>query len=297
MKPNSCLRPGATALAALVAGVAAFDADPAAAHGFAGKRFFPATITNDDPFVADELPPTASWFKNGERPAEGETDARSSSPSASSTTRPVARGHLDPPRSPRRAEQERFPEPGDLAQVPVLYQRRARSHRLAGLGVEWGDTGARKVGAESSSALQPTLFFGKGAGDLPDDVGLLKPFAVTGLVRYAIPTDGRHTSREVDDDTGELEREVEKHAQSLVYGFSLEYSLPYLQANVRDLGWGRLHPPDPAVEFAFETPVQHGQGAGTTASSIPASCGRARAFRSASRRSSRSPATPAPASA
>ena len=27
----------------------------ALAHGFAGSRFFPATITIDDPFVADEL--------------------------------------------------------------------------------------------------------------------------------------------------------------------------------------------------------------------------------------------------
>jgi hypothetical protein len=25
------------------------------AHGFAGKRFFPATLTTDDPFVADEM--------------------------------------------------------------------------------------------------------------------------------------------------------------------------------------------------------------------------------------------------
>src|SRR4051812_24215244 len=25
------------------------------AHGFAGKRFFPATLASDDPFVADEL--------------------------------------------------------------------------------------------------------------------------------------------------------------------------------------------------------------------------------------------------
>ena len=35
--------------------------ESAAAHGFAGKRFFPATISTDDPFVADELSlPTVS---------------------------------------------------------------------------------------------------------------------------------------------------------------------------------------------------------------------------------------------
>jgi hypothetical protein len=30
-------------------------AGSALGHGFAGSRFFPATITIDDPFVADEL--------------------------------------------------------------------------------------------------------------------------------------------------------------------------------------------------------------------------------------------------
>ncbi len=41
----------ASAVAAFVAGLA----EPAFAHGFAGKRFFPATLATDDPFVADEL--------------------------------------------------------------------------------------------------------------------------------------------------------------------------------------------------------------------------------------------------
>jgi hypothetical protein len=35
--------------------------DNAFSHGFAGKRFFPATLSTDDPFVADELSlPTVS---------------------------------------------------------------------------------------------------------------------------------------------------------------------------------------------------------------------------------------------
>src|SRR5262247_2864573 len=33
----------------------ALPAAPARAHGIAGQRFFPATLTIDDPFVADEL--------------------------------------------------------------------------------------------------------------------------------------------------------------------------------------------------------------------------------------------------
>src|SRR5215470_8593230 len=47
------------------------------AHGFAGKRFFPATLVTDDPFVADELSlPTVSYQKfnaSGDEPASKET--------------------------------------------------------------------------------------------------------------------------------------------------------------------------------------------------------------------------------
>jgi hypothetical protein len=41
------------------------------AHGVSGKRFFPATIIVEDPFVADELSvPTVSYLKNGDENQE-----------------------------------------------------------------------------------------------------------------------------------------------------------------------------------------------------------------------------------
>ena len=44
------------------------------AHGLAGKRFFPSTLTIDDPFVADELSlPTVFHIKE---PRDGDTPAR-----------------------------------------------------------------------------------------------------------------------------------------------------------------------------------------------------------------------------
>ena len=86
----------------------------------------------------------------------------------------------------------------------------------AGVGVEWGDTGARKVGAEPQTTITPTLYFGKGAGDLPEDLALLKPLAVTGLIGYAVPTDSRHVRQNVDPETGEIEEDVDNRAQTLV---------------------------------------------------------------------------------
>jgi hypothetical protein len=229
-----------TGRTAAVVGAAAFvlHATPALAHGFAGKRFFPATITNDDPFVADELSlPTADWFKNGERPAEGETDV-----SVEFSKRILDNlgisfeetwTHLD-----RRNEQNKsgFQNLETTLKYQFFTDAEHEAIVSAGLGVEWGDTGARKVGAESFSVLTPTIFFGKGAGDLPEDLNWLRPFAITGLIGYAVPTDEQHTTRSVNEDTGELEREIEKHSQTVAYGFSLEYSMPYLLANVRDVG-------------------------------------------------------------
>ena len=52
--------------------------DLSRAHGFAGKRFFPATLVIEDPFVADELSlPTIAYRKlpgSGDEPATNETD-------------------------------------------------------------------------------------------------------------------------------------------------------------------------------------------------------------------------------
>src|SRR5262245_51245656 len=59
---------------AALAGAAGLSS-PAAAHGVAGPRFFPATLATDDPAVADELSlPTVSRSKTGDEPAARETD-------------------------------------------------------------------------------------------------------------------------------------------------------------------------------------------------------------------------------
>src|SRR5438445_11750718 len=50
-------------------------ASRAYAHGFAGARFFPATLSTDDPFVSDELSlPTVSTIRTPENGGTRETD-------------------------------------------------------------------------------------------------------------------------------------------------------------------------------------------------------------------------------
>src|SRR6188472_3158479 len=60
---------------ALATALAILPTEGALAHGFAGSRFFPATIVIDDPFVADELSlPTVSNLKTFTDPSVVQTD-------------------------------------------------------------------------------------------------------------------------------------------------------------------------------------------------------------------------------
>src|SRR5205823_2509198 len=69
-----------------------------------------------------------------------------------------------------------------------------------GAGVEIGGTGQKRAGAETFSTWTAAVFFGKGLGDLTENLALLRPVAVTGLVGVAIPTSASTRSN------GEIER-------------------------------------------------------------------------------------------
>jgi hypothetical protein len=101
----------------------------------------------------------------------------------------------------------------------------------------------------SYSVLTPTFYFGQGFGQLPDTIGWARPIAVTGQIGYQIPT----TSFDVGQ--GAFIPQV------LAYGASLQYSMPYLKSEVKD-----LQLPDfinhliPIVEVQLSTPVANNFG-------------------------------------
>ena len=58
---------------------------------------------------------------------------------------------------------------------------------------------------------------------------------------------------------------MERHPVSLSYGFSLQYSLEYLQSYVKDVGLGSpFNRMIVLVEFPFETDLNRGSGGDTT---------------------------------
>jgi hypothetical protein len=246
-------------LLACSAGIAAvLSAGPAAAHAIAGNRFFPATLATDDPGVADELSlPTVSSFKTGDDPSARELDVAGEYSKRLTSKLGVSLGET--------WTQVRSPDGGKVQgfqnfEVTVKYQALTSAAHEAivafGLSTEWADTGADQVGAERHSTFTPTVYFGKGAGDLPDGLAWARPFAVTGLVGYAIP------SRSHDGPS--------QNARVVRSGLVLEYSLPYLASHVKDYGL-----PDfvnhltPLVEASFDTPVANASGAKTTGTVNP----------------------------
>jgi hypothetical protein len=231
----------------------------AAAHGFAGARFFPATLSTDDPFVNDELSlPTVSTIETpeGRETAIAVEIAKRITPNLGIE---LSEEFMD--LNPKHEhEVSGF---GNL-ELGSKYQffTSAEHEAILSLGaeVEIGGTGQQRVEADSFSTWAPAFFFGKGMGDLPENFSLLRPAALTGLVGVAIPTSA---STKSDD-------EIERHPNVLQYGFALEYSLIYLQEQVKDVGlsapFDRLIP---LVEFSFETPLNRGEGGHSTGTINP----------------------------
>jgi hypothetical protein len=253
----------------LLACGAALCAGDASAHGFAGKRFFPATLATEDPFVADELSlPTVASRRlpgDGESPATRETDFAVEMSKRVTDNFGIGLGATYKSLSPSGGDRQRGFDNLEASVKYKLYQN-DEHEALVSVGVDWdiGGSGTKRVGAESFSTLTPTVFFGKGFGDLPDEWKYLRPFAVTGLVGYGIPTRSSTTTINEEGDS-----DVERHPHVLEWGFALQYSIPYLQSFVRDVGlkapFNRMIG---VVEFPMETALDRG-GGGTTGTMNP----------------------------
>src|SRR5215475_114386 len=139
-----------------------------------------------------------------------------------------------------------------------------------GLTAEVGGTGARSVGADSVSTLSPSIFFGKGFGDLPETVPFLRPFALTGAFAANIPTRKQTVTTQVDPLSGELSQETELHPITFSWGLTLQYNLQYLQTFVKDVGLGvPFNRMIPLIEFPMETCLNRGCGGQTTGTINP----------------------------
>jgi hypothetical protein len=266
-------RLAATAAAVLLA----FGSWPAQAiaHGLAGKRFFPSTLTIDDPFVSDELSlPTFLLFKE---PSDGEAPSSKTANISGEFSKRIFPNlgltlagewnNLDP--APNDRTESGF---GNL-EMTLKYQFfTSAAHETilsAAFGWEAGGTGRKKAGAESFDVFKPALLFGKGMGDLPDMLNWLKPVAVTGIVEGVLPSRSGNKKFSLNDD-GDLEVDIEKNPNVLHWGFAVMYSLPYLQSFVKDVGLPAvIRQLIPLVEVDINNPLDRGFAGKTTGTVNP----------------------------
>ena len=176
--------------AAAAAAVALLSMNSAAlAHGWAGERFFPATILTDDPFVADEISlpqvslqppaPDASQLTN----IEIDLSKR-----ITPSTGIVIGDEWQRLRAPGVPSVGGFGALRTMGQYQLFIDGPHQALGLLGPNVTWGHTGRTAVGAPNFTTLSPTFDFGKGFGDIPRSLTFLRPFAITGNLGFDFPT-------------------------------------------------------------------------------------------------------------
>ena len=260
-------------LASCSLGAMVEGASTASAHGIVGQRFFPATLTIEDPFVADELAlPTVTHQKTSTDPSVKETNVDLEFAKTITPDIGISFGygwrHLDQAGPPHN------PSGFNNLEISGAWQflRNEPHEAVAKIALtgELGGTGAGRVGAEGFTVLTPGIFFGKGFGDLPETMNPLRPIAVTGSLGYSIPLRRSTSTTIFDPDTGDAFLDIERHSSAIQYGLAIQYSVPYLTSNIQDLGlppWmNRLNP---LVEFRFTQPVDNRFGEQTTGTVNP----------------------------
>jgi hypothetical protein len=217
-------------------------------HGFAGARFFPATLSTDDPFVADELSlPTVSSIVTPDNGGTRDTEISSDIALRITPNWDIEFGESFIVLNPSQGKATNGFSNLSLGSKYEFFENDEHETVVSlGLGVDVGGTGSNEVGADSFSTWTPALFFGKGLGDLPETLPWLRPLAITCLVGVAIPSSAR--------------TEESKNPVVFQSGFAVEYSIIYLQEQVRSIGLGA--PFDrliPLVEVAISDPLDRGQ--------------------------------------
>ena len=248
-------------------------ATAAHAHGMAGKRFFPATLVIDDPFVADEMSlPTVFHLKNpasGDTPATRETDVTVDVSKRLSPNFGISIGGTYKLLLP---DGDHLTKGFDNMALGAKYVfLRSDPHEFllsAGVDIDLGGTGTRRVGADGFTTYTPALFFGKGLGDLPESLEWFQPLAVTGTFGGTIPSRSSNKSFVIDADQGTFQVDRDPNAHVMKWGFTVQYNLQYLQSFVRDIGlpvpFNRMIP---IVEMAFQTPLD-GPASGKTTGTV-----------------------------
>jgi len=219
------------------------------AHGIAGNRFFPTTFAVDDPFISDEFSILVHHNRQSGAPAFDQTDINID---YSKRIVPNVGLEFHEAYIHQKFDDGTSAHGWDNLGVGGKWQFLTDDkHELImsiGTDVDLGGTGAHQI-ADSFSTITPGLFFGKGLGDLPTSLNFIRPVAITGALGIGFPTRSKNVS--FDPDTGNPL--IDHNPKTFNWGFTLQYSLMYLQQHVKDIG---LPAPFNRMILVTEFPMQ-----------------------------------------
>ena len=239
---------------------------PAMADCKVGNRIFPGMLSVDDPCVDDEFQfPIIASLQNSDDSEEvrisGELDKTITQNFAVDVTEDWVHLHV-----PNLSSSTGFDNFGTHFKYQFVNDAEEELDMAAALVVDWGGTGSRAVGAAPFTTLTPTWYAGKGFGFLPQSMKFLKPLGVTLQLGYSFPTEADTTT--FDKLTG-LSTAI-SNPQFLVWGGSLQYSMPYLKSMVADFKFPNfINYLTPIVELSLETEAADFDGNGTTGTISP----------------------------
>ncbi len=220
---------------------ALFACASADAHAIAGNRVFPATMAVDDPGVSDEFD---SQYGHLSVPGDnGNQGVNTLQFAWGKTITPnfglSLGGAYVMQNNPATSGFDNF----SVGAKYRLYVNEAHEFMASvGVDADLGGTGSAAIG-ENHSTISPTFYIGKGFGDLPDSLAYLRPIAVTAAIGPSLTTGAGEPN-------------------AFNTGFTVQYSLPYLQQHVRDIGLSQpFANMIPLVEVALST--SQGQTTGT----------------------------------
>ncbi|WP_321902545.1 hypothetical protein [Paraburkholderia tropica] len=206
------------------------------AHAIAGDRVFPATLSVDDPGVGDEAD---LQFGHQRVPGDaGDQNVNTFDFEYDKLITPRLAFSVDGgyvmQNNPTAHGFDNF----GVGLKYLLYVNDAHEFMTSvGVDADIGGTGSRAI-ADNFSTISPTIYAGKGMVDLPDALAWLRPIAITGEAGPALTTGGGQPN-------------------AFNYGFTFQYSLPYLQQHVHDLG---LPQPFSNLIPLVEVPLSRSQG-------------------------------------
>ena len=240
-----------SALAAAPALVCAGSTPRAAyAHTVCGSRVFPATLGIDDPGVGDEIALPTITYLPGNGDGVNEVDI---SFSYTKTIFPGFGLSISNGATFLNGQGWGRSDLGLGAKYNFFCIPQAEFMGSIGLNADIGKTYTNGMGADFNT-YSPTLNAALGFGGLPKSLNILRPIALT-----------TEFSEDVPD---RLWTNGVQNAYNFNWGFAIQYSLPYFNANVAQIDNAFLKRLIPITEFTFSRLVANFAGPAVTTGTI-----------------------------